>query len=134
MARDSERGESIVDPRVYFAAERTLLAWVRTGLAMMGFGFVVARFGLFLREVAAAQGAVPPRQHSVSLWVGTLLVVLGVAANFCAAVKHWRVVRRLEKGDDLRFRPVSLGVVMALLLVLIGSTVAAYLLLGLSEP
>ena len=37
------------DPRVFFAAERTLLAWVRTGLTVMGLGFVVARFGLFLR-------------------------------------------------------------------------------------
>ena len=45
--------DELLDPRIYFAAERTLLAWVRTGLAMMGFGFVVARFGLFLRELAA---------------------------------------------------------------------------------
>ena len=37
------------DPRILFAAERTLLAWVRTGLVMMGFGFVVARFGLVSR-------------------------------------------------------------------------------------
>ena len=41
------------DPRVFFAAERTLLAWVRTGLTIMAFGFVVARFGLFLRLLAA---------------------------------------------------------------------------------
>ena len=47
------------DPRVRFAAERTLLAWVRTGVALMGFGFVVARFGLFLRELAAQSGREP---------------------------------------------------------------------------
>ncbi|MFY8202182.1 MAG: YidH family protein, partial [Pirellula staleyi] len=37
-----------VDPRIYFAAERTLLAWLRTGIAIIGLGFLVARFGLFL--------------------------------------------------------------------------------------
>jgi uncharacterized membrane protein YidH (DUF202 family) len=68
-------------PGVIFAAERTLLAWVRTGLALMGFGFVVPRFGLFLRELAALPN-VPPRPHSgFSLWVGTTLVVLGVAIH-----------------------------------------------------
>ena len=51
------------DPRVRFAAERTLLAWMRTGLALMGFGFVVARFGLFLREIAAA-GHVTAHQNA----------------------------------------------------------------------
>ena len=41
------------DPRVYFAAERTFLAWLRTGITVMAFGFVVARFGLFLRLLRA---------------------------------------------------------------------------------
>ena len=45
------------DPRVYFAAERTLLAWIRTGLTVMAFGFLVARFGLFLRLVTLQLGA-----------------------------------------------------------------------------
>ncbi len=44
------------DPRVYFAAERTFLAWLRTGFTVMAFGFVVARFGLFLRLLRAEQG------------------------------------------------------------------------------
>ncbi|HET9869812.1 MAG TPA: DUF202 domain-containing protein, partial [bacterium] len=44
-------GSTANDPRIYWAKERTFLAWLRTGLALMGFGFVVARFGLFLRMV-----------------------------------------------------------------------------------
>ena len=84
------------DQRIFFAAERTLLAWIRTGLAMMGFGFVVARFGLFLRELAAAQGAPSPHRVGLSLWIGTTLVLLGVVVNLFAAVRHFRTVRRLE--------------------------------------
>jgi uncharacterized membrane protein YidH (DUF202 family) len=44
------------DPRVCFAAEQTFLAWIRTGLALMGFGFVVARFGIFLQQIALDRG------------------------------------------------------------------------------
>src|SRR5476651_2119497 len=91
MDTDEKRPEPL-DPRVYFAAERTLLAWVRTGLAMMGFGFVVARFGLFLREFAALPD-LPHRNSGVSLSVGVTLVVMGVAVNVGAAFKHWRSVR-----------------------------------------
>jgi putative membrane protein len=42
------------DPRIYLAVERTLPDWIRTGLAMMGFGPVVARFGLFQRKLGTA--------------------------------------------------------------------------------
>ena len=65
------------DPRVFFAAERTFFAWIRTGLALMGFGFVVVIFGLFLREIAAMQGG-PPLPAGLSRWFGIGLIALGV--------------------------------------------------------
>ena len=68
----------------YLAAERTLLAWIRTGLALMGFGFVVARFGLFLQELQVAQHILPPRSYGLSLWFGTALIALGVIVNILA--------------------------------------------------
>jgi putative membrane protein len=122
------------DPRTYLAAERTLLAWIRTGLAMMGFGFVVARFGLFLREVEAMQGSPAPQRLAVSLWVGTTLVVLGVAANFLAAIQHWLSIRRLNRGQPLRFRSLSLGIAVALMLAVLGLLIAGYLIFGLNGP
>ena len=66
------------DPRVYLAAERTFLAWIRTGLSLMGFGFVVARFGLFLREMEFSQHPLTLHSARFTLWVGTALILIGV--------------------------------------------------------
>jgi len=61
------------DPRVFFAAERTLLAWLRTGLTVMGLGFVVARFGLFLRLLSQqAQGTFGHSESGASAALGVL--------------------------------------------------------------
>jgi Domain of unknown function (DUF202) len=49
----------------YLAAERTFLAWIRTGLALMGFGFVVARFGLFLQTLQISQPNLPLRTNGL---------------------------------------------------------------------
>jgi putative membrane protein len=111
------------------AAERTLLAWIRTGLAMMGFGFVVARFGLFLRELRASQGgAVAGSPHS-SLWFGSALVLIGVIVNLSAAFEHRRFVRRLRLGTWSPAYTSHSGVVIAATLAVAGLAVTTYLLL-----
>jgi putative membrane protein len=116
------------DPRVPLAAERTLLAWVRTGLALMGFGFVVARFGLFLHEVAAVRGGPAPEDHG-SVWLGAFMVALGSAVNVLAAIRHVRLIRRLERGGTYRMDIWSLGVGVTLLLAALGAVMTAYLII-----
>lgn len=116
------------DPRVRFAAERTLLAWIRTGLAMMGFGFVVARFGLFLREVTAAERVGPVPNPGPSLWIGTALVVFGMVVNLVAAAQHVRVLGRIQRGEPYRPPRLSLGVAVAVGLALLGMAIAGSLI------
>jgi len=116
------------DPRVYLAAERTLLAWIRTGLAMMGFGFVVARFGLFLRELEAAKQTVPTQSFHASLWFGTALVILGALVNLIAAWQNAHLVRRFREGTWNPNRQSRLGILIAVLLAIVGIAVTAYLI------
>jgi putative membrane protein len=129
MAESPERKvERAEDPRVRFAAERTLLAWIRTGLALMGFGFVVARFGLFLREIAAARQVTPRPSSGLSLWIGTALAVLGICVTLLAAFQHWRILQRLSRGEDYIAPAWSLGLAVAGVMAILGVGIVAYLL------
>ncbi len=114
------------DPRFTFANERTFLAWIRTALAMMGFGFVVARFGLFLRELAAARGETVSRGTG-SLIAGTALVLLGVIVNVYAAAAHVHFRRRFNAGEPISTRS-AFGIVLAAILAGLGMAMAVYLI------
>lgn len=114
------------DPRVYFAAERTMLAWLRTGITIMAFGFVIARFGLFLHLVQAQGGAVPG--HGLSPYLGSALVGLGVVATAGGAVEYQRFCRTIPPADlpgtssyrfvlMLSWAMVLIGAVLTLVLV-----------------
>ena len=115
------------DPRVYFAAERTLLAWVRTGVAVIGLGFIVSRFGLFLRLVAA-----PQRDAQSNLFAGLVgcgLVLSGAIFTALAARQFALFLRTLQPGERprLAYGP-SLSLVLASAIAALGILLAVYLL------
>ena len=117
------------DPRVYFAAERTFLAWIRTGLGLMGVGFAVSRFGLFLRELNASVSHLPARTSGLSLWSGVMLVALGVLVTVSAVVRHVQLIRELRSGAWQAGRISTDAVLLGLVLAAGGIAMALYLTL-----
>jgi putative membrane protein len=119
---------SAPDPRVLFAAERTLLAWQRSSLALMGFGFVIERFSLFL---AALRGqAVAPKPHMFSLLVGVVLILLGAGIALASSVGYRRFVKTLPAQDVSSGYLIGLGASMNLVIAAVGIILAGYLVVS----
>jgi len=115
------------DPRVYFAAERTLLAWVRTGVAVIGLGFIVARFGLFLKLVSTPHAN--PQSSAFSSVVGCGLVLSGAVFTAVATFQFVLFLRTLrpEERPRITFGPL-LSLLFASAIAALGVLLAVYLL------
>jgi putative membrane protein len=103
------------DIQVLFAAERTLLAWQRNAIALMGFGFVVERFGLFLQMTTHEAPA--GTQRVFSLGLGVLLLMLGAVVALVSARHFANIARTLDvpaPGHRLGLA-VTLNVLIALI-------------------
>jgi putative membrane protein len=120
------------DPRVFFAAERTLLAWIRTSITLMALGFVVARFGLFLALLGAQQTGLAHTGtgHSLSSVIGVMLMLLSAAVLLLALSNHRHFIRLLPT-EDVPIQPARwLPVALSLLMVVCALMLAAYVALS----
>jgi putative membrane protein len=124
----SQAREPVASPRNYLANERTRLSCLRTGVALIGLGFAVARFGLFSREPGLREGALEQEiigEHWSTL-IGT--AIIGLSALISSSYVRYRdAARAMERGEG--YHSWGLSMAAAFSVVLIVRVLAAYLLL-----
>jgi len=127
LARDSD-AETSARRLVYLAAERTLFAWVRTALALMALGFVVDRFGLFVRQSFAVSGA-QLHPKSFSFWAVTALVILGILMTVAGGIRYSFFALRYQRDESTEpGHGLSLGILFTVLTAIAGIAIAVFML------
>ncbi len=126
--QDANTGSESTRAREHLANERTLLAWIRTAIALMGLGFVVARFGLFLREISAIGGRSVQAESVYSGPIGIVLVAAGLLAVVMSTVRFFQARDQIEKG---RFEPAAYPEIAVVVFTLFaGAALIVYLALS----
>ncbi len=119
--------------REHQANERTFLAWLRTSVALIGFGFAIARFGIFLRQLQASVTQQPIQNHPYfsSENLGVSLVIVGILTIALAAWRYNQVFWQIERGN---YQPNRLAVWLLAITMIILGTLSIPLLLWRNSP
>jgi inner membrane protein YidH len=129
MGESNKKGPAFRFENELLANERTFLAWLRTGIAVMSLGFVVARFGLWLRELALQINPhVALRHTGLSLPLGEVMIGFGALMTLVAAWRYHVVNRAIERGeiksDPRMVSLVTIAVVISAIALIIYMTLS----------
>ncbi|HEV7331484.1 MAG TPA: DUF202 domain-containing protein [Flavisolibacter sp.] len=128
---ESKAEKKPAGPADYLANERTFLAWIRTSIALMGFGFVIVKFAVFLRQAAfMTNRQLPLPENQSSAVTGIVMVILGALVASLAYIRYRNIEKQLQRNDYFPSKWLSVLVTAA---IVIGSILLVlYLLPGLS--
>ena len=111
----------------HLANERTFLAWIRTSIALMGFGFVIVKFALFIRQISIALGEkLPAPSKGYSAIIGVIMVALGAVVATLAYVRYRNIEKQLNNNAYFPSKWLS---VLVMLSIVIGSILLVLYLL-----
>jgi putative membrane protein len=111
------------------ANERTFLAWVRTAIAVMAFGFLIVRFDLFLKFAAPqlAERQLVPHGEGFANWAGLAFIVIGVATVVIAALRFAKTAKDIESESEVASPGERFDLALAVMIGLLGASLALYL-------
>jgi putative membrane protein len=104
--------------RTQLALDRTMLAWIRTTLALGGFGFGMVGFFRTLQEKSPSAESI--RLHNGAIAMGLALIILGIVATVLAGGSHWFTLRRIRRGETPVVNQWPLSITVAMMLAIIG--------------
>ncbi len=131
MVKKTERKDSGHHTPDHLANERTFLAWIRTCIGIMAFGFVVEKFAIFIKQTSlffgkhadSVKGSTLHPEHS-SIF-GLFLIILGILISLLSFIKYKQIEKQIE--EDTYHSSSMLAIVCTITVVVIGSFLVVYL-------
>ena len=128
---ENKESAKVRNRSVHMANERTFLAWIRTSIGIMAFGFVVEKFALFMKQMSIILGkstienTISP-SHGYSAMIGIFLVGMGTLLVLFAFVRYKKVERQIDSDT---FQPSSiLDILLTILVLAVGIFLVTYLI------
>jgi putative membrane protein len=119
----------------FLANERTFLAWIRTSIAVISLGFVVAKFGVWVRELSMHFGSHAPTAGTESSWfIGVAMMIFGGVLAILAARRYHVVNRAIESGRVSADRGLVYLVTSIVILLSVGMTLYLVMSQAPGEP